>query len=190
MTASSTNDTGNLPAFPPVRPASCPFDPPAEFAEWREEEGLRRVLWKGIPVWAVNRYEDIKAALTDPRISADTLGKLLPGFPGQEALPIFPRMDDPEHTRIRRMLTKDFTVKRIASMKPQIQDLVDTFLDQMISKGAPADLLTELLLNPITGCAGELRLQSICRHPVTYRKQKEENRAVNAAELLWAVCGF
>jgi cytochrome P450 len=44
------------------------------------------------------------------------------------------------------MLTKDFTVKRIASMKPQIQDLVDAFLDQMISKGAPADLVRDFAL--------------------------------------------
>jgi cytochrome P450 len=148
MTAgNATNETANLPVFPPARPSSCPFDPPAEFVEWRETEGLRRVVWKGIPVWAVSRYEDIKVALTDPRISADTMGKLLPAFPGGEnAIPIFPRMDDPEHNRIRRMLTKDFTVKRIQSMRPQIQEMVDTILDQMISKGAPADLVQDFAL--------------------------------------------
>lgn len=146
MTARTARDTENLPAFPPGRPASCPFDPPPEFAEWRQDEGLRRVVWKGIPVWAINRYEDIKTALTDPRVSADTMGKLLPSFPGMESIPIFPRMDDPEHNRIRRMLTKDFTVKRVRSMKPQIQQLVDTFLDEMIAKGAPTDLVHDFAL--------------------------------------------
>jgi cytochrome P450 len=148
MTASTTNDTADLPAFPPVRPASCPLDPPAEFAEWRETKGLRRVVWNGIPVWAVNRYEDIKLALTDPRVSADTLGKLQQGFPdgGESTIPIFPRMDDPEHNRIRRMLTKDFTVKRVRSMRPEIQRMVDGFLDEMLTKGAPADLVRDFAL--------------------------------------------
>lgn len=148
MTATSdTNDT-DLPAFPPVRAAACPFDPPAEFAEWRAAEGLRRVVWNGVSVWAVNRYEDIKAALTDPRISADTLGKLQPGFPGEgeSTIPIFPRMDDPEHNRIRRLLTKDFTVKRVQSMRPQIEKMVEGFLDEMIRKGPPADIVRDFAL--------------------------------------------
>jgi cytochrome P450 len=147
-TTSATNDTTNLPAFPPARSASCPFDPPAEFAQWRAEDGLRRVVWNGISVWAVSRYEDIKFALTDPRISADTLGKLQPGFPGEDdsTIPIFPRMDDPEHNRIRRLLTKDFTVKRVASMRPRIAEMVDEFLDDMIKKGSPADVVRDFAL--------------------------------------------
>ena len=146
-TTSDANDTANLPAFPPVRRASCPLDPPAEFADWRESDGLHRVIWNGVSVWAVSRYDDIKFALTDPRISADTLGKLQPGFPGGEGtIPIFARMDDPEHNRIRRLLTKDFTVKRIQSMRPRIQEMVDTFLDEMVSRGQPADLVRDFAL--------------------------------------------
>jgi cytochrome P450 len=142
---SDVDNTVNLPSYPPSRPASCPFDPPAEFTEWREQPGLRRVLWKGVPVWAVSRYEEIRTALADPRISADTLNKLQKGFPG-DPVPVFPRMDDPEHNRIRRMLTKDFTVKRVRAMRPQIQQLVDNVLDEMISGGAPADLVRDYAL--------------------------------------------
>ena len=147
-TTSDTNDTTSLPAFPPTRPASCPFDPPSEFAQWRDTDGLRRVVWHGIAVWAVSRYEDIKSALTDPRISADTLGKLQPGFPdgAESTIPIFPRMDDPEHNRIRRLLTKDFTVKRVRAMRPQIEKMVDGFLDDMITKGPPADVVRDFAL--------------------------------------------
>jgi cytochrome P450 len=143
-TTSDTNDTTNLPAFPPVRPASCPFDPPAEFAEWREQDGLKRVEWNGNTVWAVSRYHDIKTALADPRVSADTSGKLIQEFPG--GFPVFPRMDDPEHNRIRRMLTKDFTVKRVQAMRPRIQEMVDIALTEMIDKGAPADLVHDFAL--------------------------------------------
>jgi cytochrome P450 len=143
-TTSDTNETANLPDFPPARPAACPFDPHSDFAQWRESDGLRRVKWNGHTVWAVTRYEDIKAALSDPRISADTMGKLLQEFPGDQVpIPIFPRMDDPEHNRIRRLLTKDFTVKRIQGMRPMLQQIVDDALDAMIAKGSPTDLVTD-----------------------------------------------
>src|SRR6202035_1168806 len=83
------------------------------------------------------------SALTDPRISADTLGKLQPGFPdgAESTIPIFARMDDPEHNRIRRLLTKDFTVKRIQIKRPRNQVMVDTFLAEMVSRGQHADLV-------------------------------------------------
>ena len=54
---------------------------------------------------------------------------------------IFPRIDDPEHNRLRRMMTRDFTVSRADAMRPQIQELVDGFLDQMVDSGPSADLV-------------------------------------------------
>jgi cytochrome P450 len=54
---------------------------------------------------------------------------------------IFPRIDDPEHNRLRRMMTSDFTYRRAEGMRPQIQDLVDGFLDDMVASGPPADLV-------------------------------------------------
>ncbi|MBP2329371.1 cytochrome P450 [Kibdelosporangium banguiense] len=148
MSAATTNDTTELPVLPGERSARCPFNPPAEYAQWREEEGLRRVNWNGHTVWAVNRYEDIKTAMTDPRISAEVLG-ILQGHgnhEGPNAPETFPRMDDPEHARLRRMLTKDFTVKRINAMRPQIEDMANDFIDKMIAKGQPADLVTDYAL--------------------------------------------
>ncbi len=145
-----TEDNADLPGFPGTRSARCPFDPPAEYAGWRDAEGLQRVLWHGNPVWLVSRFDDIRAALSDPRISADPRS---PGFPvspmnaaGANASSAFPRMDDPEHARLRRMLTGDFTVRRVDQMRPHIQELVNGFLDQMISKGQPADLVAEYAL--------------------------------------------
>jgi len=59
---------------------------------------------------------------------------------------IFPRIDDPEHNRLRRMMTRDFTVRRAEAMRPQIQELVDSFLEQMIGSGPPADLVRDFAL--------------------------------------------
>lgn len=64
---------------------------------------------------------------------------LAPQMQGQP--PTFPRMDDPKHARLRRMLTGDFTVKRMQAMRPQIEEIVNTCLDEMIAKGQPADLV-------------------------------------------------
>lgn len=151
-TTTQTGDNADLPVFPGTRSARCPFDPPAEYADWRDAEGLQRVLWHGNPVWLVSRFDDIRSALSDPRISADPQS---PGFPvspmkaagaNANASSAFPLMDDPEHARLRRMLTGDFTVKRVDQMRPHIQELANGFLDQMISKGQPADLVAEYAL--------------------------------------------
>jgi cytochrome P450 len=109
----------DLPVFPGEREARCPLNPPADYAQWREEEGLRRVNWNGHTVWAVSRYEDIKTAMSHPTISAEVLGVLQSrgAHEGPNPPEMFPRMDDPEHARLRRMLTKDFTVKRINAMR-------------------------------------------------------------------------
>jgi cytochrome P450 len=90
----------------------------------------------------VSRYQDIRAALTDPRLSADTIRDSMKATTADDNTPaIFPRIDDPEHNRLRRMMTRDFTFRRAEAMRPQIQDLVDRFVDEMIATGPPADLV-------------------------------------------------
>jgi cytochrome P450 len=139
--------TTDLPVFPGERAARCPFNPPAEYTRWREEEGLRQASWNGHTVWVVSRYEDIKTAMTHPAISAEALSLQSNGaHDGPNAPDIFPRMDDPEHARLRRMLTKDFTVKRINAMRPDIEAMANDFIDKMVAKGAPADLVPDYAL--------------------------------------------
>jgi cytochrome P450 len=182
--------TDGLPPFPPVRPTSCPFDPPAEYAEWRGQPGLQRVSWNGIALWSVNRYSEIKQVLADPRTSANTMGRLQPDFPTEASTFPFPRTDAPEHNRIRRMLTKDFTVKRVDTLRPQIQALTDRALDQMIAGGAPADLVREFAL-PVPSLAISLILgvpyrdhelfERESKRMVDFKLTQEENLAAVAA---------
>ena len=129
--------------MPLGRAAQCPLAPPAEFASWRQESGLRRAMWNGQPAWIVSRYQDIRAALVDPRLSAETLPDLFDSSSGNTAPVIFARTDDPEHHRLRRMMTSQFTFRRTEAMRPQIQDLVDRYLDAMIEKGPPADIVRD-----------------------------------------------
>jgi len=61
-TTSGTGSDTDLPVIPAPRAAGCPLAPPAEFAEWRDTEGLRLAMNHGRPTWVVSRYRDIRAA--------------------------------------------------------------------------------------------------------------------------------
>src|SRR6201987_59119 len=137
----------DLPVLPVSRAAPCPLAPPPEFVNWREEPGLRRAMFQGNPVWVVSRYQDIRAALVDPRLSAKTIPDAIMPTDADNKIPVmFARTDDPEHHRLRRMMTNNFTFRRCESMRPQIQEMVDHDLGRMIDNGAPADLVRELAL--------------------------------------------
>lgn len=143
----TTSGVTDLSVIPAPRSAQCPLAPPAEFANWREAPGLRRAMYQGRPTWVVSRYHDIKAALVDPRLSADTMPELFkPASPDETRPVMFARVDDPEHHRLRRMVAGDFTFKRTETMRPQIQDVVDRYLGEMAGNGSPADLVRNFAL--------------------------------------------
>jgi len=138
-----TTTTSDLPVLPMPRAAQCPLAPPAEFESWRNEPGLRKAIWNGQPVWSVSRYQDIRAALVDPRLSAETLPDLATPSEDESKPAVFARIDDPEHQRLRRMMTNQFTFRRCETMRPEIQELVDHYLDKMIAAGPPAELVRD-----------------------------------------------
>jgi cytochrome P450 len=146
-TTSSFGADTDLPGIPAPRDAGCPLQPPSEFSNWRQEPGLRRAMCQGKPTWVISRYQDIRAALVDPRLSAETIpASIMPTGPDNETAVMFARIDDPEHHRLRRMLTKDFTFRRADGMRPQVQEIVDRYLDEMTDKGPPADLVRDFAL--------------------------------------------
>jgi cytochrome P450 len=136
----SSPDT-ELPTFPLDNDSRCPFDPAADYAQWRSTDGLRRVNWQGHEAWVVSSYRDVTAALTDPRLSAVVPMQAV-AAENHESMPrMFPRMNDPEHAVLRRMLTKDFTVKRVDAMRPGIEKLANELIDTMITAGDSTDLV-------------------------------------------------
>jgi cytochrome P450 len=143
-TTSDFRSETDLPVIPAPRAAHCPLKPPSEFARWREEPGLRRAMYHGQPAWVISRYQDIRAALLDPRLSADTIPAAIKPSRADDSTPvIFARIDDPEHHRLRRMLTSNFTFRRCEAMRPQIQQLVDQYLGKMIGNGPPGDMVRD-----------------------------------------------
>ncbi|MFI8456600.1 cytochrome P450 [Kitasatospora sp. NPDC085464] len=136
----------------PAARGACPFDPPPAYQQARQEEPVTRVsLWDGAPSWLVTRHEDVKAVLSDARFSSDSTR---PGFPfisaGARQLnagqPTFIRLDDPEHARLRRMLTGEFMIKKVEAMRPEVQRIADDLLDRMTAGRTGADLVHEFAL--------------------------------------------
>nr|WP_107056118.1 cytochrome P450 [Streptomyces griseus] len=135
------------------RAADCPFAPPPEMMRLHSEHPVSRVrLWDGSTPWLVTRYADQRALYGDHRLSVDPR---LPGFPHASAAfqdafaknpPSFLNMDDPEHARVRRMVTAPFTIKRVEAMRPTVQRMTDDFIDTMLAGPRPVDLVEALAL--------------------------------------------
>lgn len=123
--------------------------------QWlREERPVTRMITKaGDPAWLVTRYDDVRAVLADPRVSADIdnpgLPYMMPGTkePTKAMGLSFLRMDRPHHTLYRRLLSKNFMVKRVEAMRAAIQKQVDDTIDAMLaSPDRPVDLVQALAL--------------------------------------------
>ncbi|PJN25452.1 cytochrome P450 [Kitasatospora sp. CB02891] len=146
-TAAQTSPTSH-----PAPRGTCPFAPPPAYEQARHDEPISRVgLYDGASCWLITRHEDVRAVLADNRFSSDPEN---PGFPflteaSRQLLtvkPTFIRLDDPEHGRLRRMLTGDFTMRRTASLRPEIQRITDELIDRMIDGRHQADLVNEFAL--------------------------------------------
>ncbi|HCT76360.1 MAG TPA: cytochrome P450 [Micromonosporaceae bacterium] len=129
--------------YPFSEPDRLNLDP--AYGEVRQGDGLVRVkLPFGRPAWLATRYEDVRMVLGDPRFSrAQAVGKgdepsLIPFGPGPDTIVA---MDPPEHTRLRRVVAKAFTMRRIDSLRPWVQKIVDDLLDDIEKNGSPIDLV-------------------------------------------------
>ncbi|MFF4301122.1 cytochrome P450 [Streptomyces sp. NPDC001601] len=153
-TSARATDTpaAQLPDYPMPRTARCPFDPPPALHALQDQAPISRVrLWDGSTPWLVTRYDDMRALLADPRISSEDTH---PQFPHQSpALKerrresrTFISMDDPEHARLRRMVTAAFSIKQVEALRPAIQKIVDGLIDAMLAGPRPVDLVQAFAL--------------------------------------------
>ncbi|ODR18216.1 cytochrome P450 [Mycolicibacterium porcinum] len=144
------------PVLPPLHMRRNAFDPTPELAEIRENDGVRTVISAfGNPVYLVTRHEDVKAVLGDHERFSNSRppGFTLPGAPemSEEELASARAgdllgLDPPEHQRLRRMLTAEFTIRRMKRLEPRIVEIVDARLDAMATAGPPSDLVADFAL--------------------------------------------
>ncbi|HSZ39709.1 MAG TPA: cytochrome P450 [Trebonia sp.] len=127
-------------------------DPQGLFSRLRASTPVTPVITAdGGRAWFVTRYEDVRAALSDPRFAKDWAKHMTPEDwtpPDQEAGGFLNRhmlnLDPPDHTRLRRLVVKAFTPRRVAELRPRIAEITDRLLDAMAGSGTETvDLLEE-----------------------------------------------
>ncbi|MEV7522673.1 cytochrome P450 [Streptomyces sp. NPDC091371] len=148
-----------------VRPESIGFggeaNPYALYARLRAQAPVSHMsLPDGGEFWLVTRFADAKDALTDPRLSKDP-NKVGPQWRATVAQPTdgedaslvrhLLNVDPPDHTRLRRLVHKGFTPRRIESLRTRIQEITDGLLDGMARQEGPVDLLEQFAFRlPVT----------------------------------------
>jgi cytochrome P450 len=134
-----------------------PFDPHPRLVQLRERSPLSRLTYPdGHEGWVVTSHALVRKVLADARFSARNELRHVPFLTGGEiadkpapAPPgAFIATDPPEHTRYRRLLTGQFTVRRLRQLTEHIQQLATAYLDAIEQQGPPADLV-ETLAKPI-----------------------------------------
>ncbi|MGW1160147.1 cytochrome P450 family protein [Streptomyces sp. NPDC002519] len=138
--------------FPYADPAFV-ANPFPFYRQLREEGPVRyAVTVGGLEAWLVTRYEDGLVALCDPRLSSDIrdgsdprLLQLLPATERESMLRNMLQADPPDHTRLRRLVSKAFTARRVAELRPRVQAITDGLLDAIVQAGR-ADLVADFAL--------------------------------------------
>ncbi|MFI6767428.1 cytochrome P450 [Streptomyces sp. NPDC050355] len=119
-----------------------------EYERARHRPGLLKVRMPyGEPAWLVTRYAEARFVLGDQRFSRaegarhdeprQSEGRRDSGILG---------MDPPDHTRLRALVAKAFTVRQVEKLRPQVKQLTNELLDELESAGPPADLVDRYAL--------------------------------------------
>jgi cytochrome P450 len=145
----ATIPASTIPEYPMARASGCPFDPPRALRTLAPVSRIR--LWDGSTPWLITRHADVRAILADRRVSADARRA---GYPhisaGSQARQArrssFITMDDPDHARLRRMVTGTFAIRRVEALRPSIQRIVDERIDALLAGPRPVDLVQAFAL--------------------------------------------
>jgi cytochrome P450 len=121
----------------------------AAFAELAATGPVQKVmLFTGVPAWVVTGYAEARELLAHPAVV-----KVAGSGPHMDAMP--PDLNaamnthllstnPPDHTRLRRLVTAAFTVRRVEALAPRVQEIADALLDDLVAEGAggrPVDLV-------------------------------------------------
>jgi cytochrome P450 len=142
--------TEDLPFYP--MPSESRLHPAARLAELQARCPVTRVrIWNDMHPWLFTRYDDVRAILGDPRVSADSSA---PGYPStslavaqtRDEFPTFLQMDAPDHIFYRRMVAGAFTTARAEAYRAEITGLVDEALDELLAMRPPVNFVEAFAL--------------------------------------------
>lgn len=120
-------------------------DPYGGFARLREETRIARGFWDGSLAWLVTRHEDATAVLMDRRFATnsqslpggtDHYAEVLAEFGiSRDLIPYVSQSliytDRPDHTRLRKLVLRAFSARRISALRPRVEAIADELLDTL-----------------------------------------------------------
>lgn len=92
------------------------------------------IMPNGMRAWLITRYAEARAALMDARLSKQAYtirGKYRPGSPESVLFTHMLNTDPPDHDRLRRLVNKVFTARRVEQLRPRLAAIAGELLDQM-----------------------------------------------------------
>jgi cytochrome P450 len=137
------------------------FDPDVELGEVRRTRPVARLdADDGVPpVWLVTGYDEVRRVLGDSSSFSNDLRHL--AGTGLEALAAqnpggLGFTDPPDHTRLRRLLTPEFTGRRLQALVPRVEAVVRARIDALAVQGPPADLVADFAVPVPSQVIGEM----------------------------------
>jgi cytochrome P450 len=109
---------------------------------------LRIQMPHGEPAWLAVRYNDVRLVLGDKRFSrAMATERDEPRMAAGRMTGGFLSLDPPDHTRIRTLVAKAFTVRRVEALRPRAREIATGLVKDMTSTGPPVDLVDTFALS-------------------------------------------
>ncbi|HEY0573491.1 MAG TPA: cytochrome P450 [Pseudonocardia sp.] len=153
-TASTPTTTGDL---PDMMAPELVADPYREYGRLREQGPVLRASFMGAGLtWMVTRYDEVHTVLGDPRFvnnPASVPGMRVPnpvekvmesyGLSEQDAHYMVQNIlsaDPPDHSRLRKLVSRAFTVRRVGELRPRVQAITGNLLDELAAGPDPVDL--------------------------------------------------
>lgn len=125
------------------------LDPVPELGARRDGEPVCKLpVPFGLNVWLVTGHEEAKAVLGDAKSFSNDFGNLVgkAGTAADDNPGGLGFADPPVHTRLRKLLTPEFTMRRLSRLKPGIEAIVNERLDAMAAAEGPVDLVEQFAL--------------------------------------------
>ncbi|MDX6237161.1 MAG: hypothetical protein QOG10_1976 [Kribbellaceae bacterium] len=122
------------------------LDPVPELAKMREVEPVSKLAnLFGLNVWLVTGHAEARSVLADAVNFSNDIRPMIGSDPNKpsEGIGGLGFTDPPDHTRLRKFLTPEFTKRRLSRLTPRIEEIVNGQLDLMEAKGPIVDLVAD-----------------------------------------------
>lgn len=108
-----------------------------------------------LKAWVLTRYDDVKAALTSADMSVDRIKPFYESLPAAEKSVLSELMryltlwlvfrDPPEHTRLRQLMSRAFTMRAVEVLRPGVEDICDMLTDRL-PRGQAFDFVNDFAM--------------------------------------------